>query len=197
MEDIKFQKALEAFDKANSADPNSEMWKGKSWPKELLYARRMSECLASYDPLASEALQLAARSQHICRWQIPRSNYPIDKKGYHQWRLELMNFHAEKTGSILRDIGYSELMISKVSSLLRKKDLKHNPETQTLEDVICLVFLQFYFSNFAKAHSDEKLIDILRKTWRKMSEKGQRAALELPLDENSKILIEKALRKRP
>lgn len=188
-----FIKAIAAFDKANRADPNQEIWQGKPYPKELLYGQRMTECLNDFEPDASEALQLAARCQHICRWEIPRSDYPMDKAGYHAWRNFLKKYHAEKAGNIMESVGYESDIIKAVQKLLQKKQLKRNPDTQTLEDVICLVFLKYYLASFSTHYSEEKLIDILQKTWRKMSEKGHQAALQLPLSEEMTNLVGKAL----
>ena len=189
----RFQKAIQLFDELNSKDPNKEDFAGGTHAKELLYAQRMTERLQVFAPDASEALQLAARCQHICRWEIPRAAFPTGRKGYNQWRSTLRNFHAEKAATILKKVGYEETMIDKVQFLVLKKQLKRNKETQILEDVICLVFLEFYFTNFAAGHEEDKVIDILQKTWRKMSKEGQKAALDLPLNERALELIKKAL----
>lgn len=189
----RLKKAIIAFDEANAADPNKEIWQGKRYPKELLYGQRMTACLAIFEPNASEALQLAARCQHICRWEIPRNSYPMDKKGYHAWRNYLKKYHAEKAGSILENVGYEVDTIKTVQKLLQKRQLKQNADTQILEDVICLVFLEYYLENFATHYTEEKLIDILQKTWRKMSENGHKAALQLSLSKEMSTLIGKAL----
>ncbi len=188
-----FRDAIERFDRANSEDPNKEVHESEEHPRELLYARRMTKWLERLEPDASESLRLAARCQHICRWTIPRSEFPMDRRGYHQWRTTLARFHAEKAGEILREVGYDEELITRVQSLLRKEQLKKNPDTQTLEDVICLVFLENYFSDFAKKHEEEKLITIVRKTWKKMSPRGHEAALQLELNSADRALVEKAL----
>ncbi len=190
-----FEEAIRQFDIANSADPNLEEWEGKSFPKELLYAQRMTQRLAQFAPEASEALQLATRSQHICRWEIPRSDFPMDRTGYNQWRTKLRRFHADKAAGILKKVGYHSDIIERVRFLVLKRQLKRDQETQTLEDVICLVFLEFYFDAFALKYSEEKLVDILRKTWGKMSDMGQKAALLLPLSDRAFALINKALAK--
>lgn len=189
----KLHKAFALFDQANAQDPNVEVFEGKSYPKELLYAIRMTDKLDTFEPKASEPLKLTARCQHICRWEIPRESYPMDRPGYLKWRQDLKKFHAEKAGQILGEVGYSGEIIEKVAFLLEKKQLKKNPETQTLEDVICLVFLEFYFEAFAKKYEEDKLVDILQKTWRKMSDRGQAAALKLPLSTTALRLIGKAL----
>ena len=180
----KFHRAIKRFDAANAEDPDEE---------ELIYAQRMSEWLEKLAPDASESLKLAARSQHIRRWEIPRDLYPMNRAGYHRWRNELAAFHAKVAGEILREVGYDEPTVGRVQSLLKKERLKEDPEAQLLEDVICLVFLQHYFPDFAKKHEEEKVVGILRKTWRKMSERGHEAALKLPLAANERNLIEKAL----
>ena len=185
--------AFQHFDEANKQDPNTEVFEGTTYPKEVLYGIRMTERLNEFDPTASEALRLTARCQHICRWEIPRESYEMNREGYLRWRQELKKFHAKKAASILEDVGYDDETIDNVKFLLEKKQLKKNEETQSLEDVICLVFLEFYFEPFARKHPEDKTIDILQKTWRKMSIKGQEAALKLPLSKFSLDLITKAL----
>ena len=188
-----FKSAIELFDAANQQDPNRELWQGKRYSKEYLYAMRMTQTMQSFAPQASEALQLSARCQHICRWEIPRDTYEMDRTGYLLWRKDLKKFHTNKAAEILSSVGYSSEIIDKVSFLLLKKQLKKNADTQLLEDVICLVFLEFYFESFAKKYKEEKLIDIIRKTWKKMSEKGHKAALEISYAPSSLALIQKAL----
>ncbi len=179
-----YNKATVLIDESNSMDPNFENenekdigeaiseFKGKLWPKELLYSNRMSRELLKYKPNASLALQLAARSQHICRWMIPRSKYDMDRVGYLKWRTELYNFHAEKIKNILERVQAPQDVIYEVCRLVQKKDLKRNSESQTLEDVICIVFLVYYFEIFSQKHSRDKIQNILKKTLFKMSEAG-------------------------
>ncbi|MES2824459.1 MAG: DUF4202 domain-containing protein [Pseudomonadota bacterium] len=187
------EKTLIAFDTANAQDPNTEMVNGVALAKELIYGQRMSEKLHSFYPDASIALQLAARSQHICRWKIPRSDYPMDRQGYKRWRLDLAAFHGETASEILAANGYNNEIIQRVKDLLLKRSLKRDEEVQALEDVICLVFLEFYMEDFATKHNEEKLIDIIQKTWNKMSTKGHEAALKLPLSQAILTLVGKAL----
>lgn len=187
------QHAFTLFDAANKEDPNTEVFQGKTYPKELLYAQRMTEQLNTFAPNASEVLQLTARCQHIRRWEITRDSFEMNREGYLRWRQELKKFHVKKAASILEQVGYPEEVIKKVGFLLEKKQLKKNKETQTLEDVICLVFLEYYFEPFAAKHPEEKTIDILQKTWRKMSDKGHAAALRLPLSEVSLQLVSRAI----
>jgi hypothetical protein len=189
----RFAATVARIDAANSADPNRESFQGAELPKELLYSRRMTEWLNRLEPNASEALRLAAHGQHICRWTIPRNDFPMDRAGYHRWRSTCQRMHADKLGEILRDVGYDEAIVSRVQSLVRKERLKLDPESQLLEDVICLVFLENYFADFSRQHDEAKLIDIVRKTWKKMSSRGQQAALQLPLSIENKTIVEKAL----
>jgi hypothetical protein len=189
----RFKTAIALFDKANAYDPRTESSDGTTYPKELLYSLRMTDKLNEFAPDAREAVQLAARCQHICRWEIPRDSYEMNRNGYLTWRKELTKFHAKKAAEILKEVGYDDAIIDNVAFLLQKKQLKRNEETQLLEDVICLVFLEFYFERFSEKYSEEKLIDILQKTWAKMSDSGHEAALKLNFSENSLALIQKAL----
>ena len=194
----KFRSAIEAFDQANAADPNPVEAGGKQWPKELLYAHQMSEWMDRFAPDASEALRLAARCQHIRRWDIPRDAYPRDRVGYLKWRTELKNMHARIAGEILAGIGYDEDTIARVQSLLKKERLKHDPEAQTLEDVVCLVFLENWFADFAKQHEPDKIVEIVAKTWKKMSPAGHEAALAMAhkLPGDALELVQRALGER-
>ncbi|MGH7213555.1 MAG: DUF4202 domain-containing protein [Tepidisphaeraceae bacterium] len=185
--------ALAAFDDANAVDPRTTFVDGQAVPDELLYARRMTDRLMRFAPDASEPLQLAARCQHLCRWMIPRETYPMDRRGYHQWRTILANFHADKAGEILRRVGYDEETIARVQSLVRKERFKTDPDAQTLEDVICLVFLEYQFAEFASEHDEEKVIGILRKTWSKMSDRGRAEAMRLVLTTDAGALVRKAI----
>lgn len=189
----RFAAAIERMDAFNRADPNHEIVAGRKYPKELLYAERMTAWLARLAPDASDALRLAARSQHIGRWTLPRSHYPMDRRGYHQWRTALAHFHARTAREIMQDTGYDEATIVRVENLLKKTHLKNDPEAQRLEDTACLVFLEHYFSAFAQKHDEKKLIEILQKTWKKMSVQAQQTALTLTLADPDRALIEKAL----
>ena len=192
----RFRQAIAKFDAANAQDPNQENFQGKTYPKELLYAERMTAMLAQFAPDATEAVQLAARSQHICRWKSPRNAYPMDGTGYKKWRTDLYKFHGETAAAIMREVGYDDDMIARVQALLRKEKLKVNPQTQMLEDVAGLVFLQHYLADFVSKYShyeEEKLLGILRKTWRKMSDNGHAVALNLDYTPEILAVIQKAL----
>lgn len=187
------QTAIQKIDAANAQDPNKEIFQGKEYPKELLYSLRMSAWLDRLRPEAPEFLKLAARAQHLRRWEIPRSSYPMDRAGYLKWRTFLYAYHAEKAAAIFRETGYDENFIQKISTLLLKQNIKSNPDMQLLEDVICLVFLENYFADFSKQHEEEKVVQIVQKTWRKMSDEGHRAALQIPMSSSAAALVKKAL----
>jgi len=185
---------LELIDAANALDPNIELDEnGNSVAKELLYSQRMSETLSQFFTSASAHLQIAARAQHIERWRSPRSDYPLGKVGYKQWRLNLLRYHAERAAELMLRAGYDDNDTAIVKNLITKKKLKTNSDSQTLEDIVCLVFLEHYLDSFAAKHSDEKVIDILQKTWKKMSENGHRAALKLKYSPDMETLIKQAL----
>lgn len=189
----RLEATLSAFDEANLQDPNIEIVDGKPVAKEWIYAQRMSAQLHKFCDSPSEELQLAARSQHICRWKIPRSDYPMDRSGYKKWRLDLAQMHGDIAGELMATQGYENSIIVRVKDLLLKRSLKRDDEVQTLEDVVCLVFIEFYLEDFASKHEEDKLIDIIRKTWNKMSTKGHDAALKLPLSPSMLTLVTKAL----
>tara|TARA_A100001011_G_scaffold206448_1_gene214580 strand:+ start:4168 stop:4755 length:588 start_codon:yes stop_codon:yes gene_type:complete len=193
--ETKLEKAIALIDKKNNDDPNIEVFEGKSYPKELLYSMRMTAKLLTVRPQASEALQIAIRAQHICRWEIPRKKYPMDRIGYFKWRNDLKKMHAEITSNLLEGLSYEKALIDRVAFLINKKLIKRDPEIQLLEDIVCLVFLEYYFEAFMVKHTDEKIIDILRKTWVKMSDEGQELALKLNLSEDGQNLVKKALEK--
>ncbi|MFZ2540465.1 MAG: DUF4202 domain-containing protein [Gallionella sp.] len=176
----RYQTAITAFDTANAEDPNKELFGDSPYPKELLYAQRMSEMQERYAPEASEAVKLAVRAQHIQRWKIPRSNYPMDRIGYLQWRTGLYKFHAETAGRIMQGVAYDDAMITRVKAIVSKKGLKVNAETQLMEDVVDLVFFEHYMARFTIQHpeyDEEKWIKIIQKTWNKMSPRAHEFAL--------------------
>jgi hypothetical protein len=193
MKPTRFETAIALIDKKNEEDPNTYQVAGFDYPKELLYSQRMTRKLLQFEPNASKALQIAARAQHICRWQIARNEYPMDRVGYLKWRENLKKMHANTTSEILQQVGFDEQFQDRVKKIILKKLIKKNEESQALEDVICLVFLDYYFDEFATKHSDEKIIDILQKTWVKMSDKGHEAALKLPFSDKGLALVQKAI----
>jgi len=175
-----FEQAANLIDAANAEDPNMEMADGREWPKELLYSHRMADILQRYTPGADEAQQLAIRAQHIQRWKSPRSDYPMDRNGYLQWRTQLYKFHAETAGALLAQAGYGTEVIERVKQAVGKRALKVNPDTQLLEDVAGLTFVEHYMLAFAGKHpeyDEAKWIDIIRKTWKKLSERARQFVL--------------------
>ena len=193
MGQTKFEKAMALIDTKNAEDIHIESYQGKEFPKELLYSNRMSKKLLLFQPNASEALEIAARAQHICRWEIERNAYPMNRIGYLKWREELKKMHANITTAILKTVGYEYEFTNRVAFLISKKLIKKDADSQTLEDVVCLVFLEYYFEVFAAKHNNEKVIDILQKTWKKMSTKGQDEALKLTFPFHISALIKQAL----
>lgn len=182
IEQIRFNNTIASFDVINAKDPNLLLIEGKEHPKELVYAQRLSEMLARYAPNASETLKLATRAQHIQRWISPRSDYPMTKTGYMQWRANLKLHHAKIASEVMLENGYDEKAIQAVSTLLKKENLRTNADTQTLEDVIVLAFLEHDLEAFVekyKDYSEDKFLTILKKSYFKMSDKGRAAALSL------------------
>ena len=184
--------AIARFDAANAGDPNRELVGGIEQPRELVYARRMTETLERFAPDAPDVVRLAVRCQHIRRWTISRADYPDGRDGYRGWRNDLARFHAETAGGILRGVRYGDALVARVQALLRKERLKTDPDVQLLEDVACLVFLQHYLPAFAPRHDEDKVVNILRKTWRKMSARGKATALRLDLDPGLRQLLARA-----
>ena len=188
----KLKQAIEKIDAANANDPNLMEDDGQMRPIELVHAERRTDWLHKLVGNASDELLLAARGQHIRRWEIPRDSYPRDRASYLKWRNDLKKFHAEKTTEIMKEVGYDDTAVDRVTSLILKKRLKLDADVQALEDSLCLVFLETQFTDFAKQESD-KIANILRKTWRKMSPQGQQFALQLPMSDEDRQIVESAL----
>jgi hypothetical protein len=193
MNDEKLNRVLYLIDEANAQDPNRETWQGASHPKEWLYGRHMTEWLERLQPDASDILHIAARGQHIRRWEVPRDSYPMTREGYLKWRSFLYGFHGERVAEIMARVGYEPGAIERVRTILSKRGLRTDLEVQLIEDVACLVFLDYYFPEFAATQEAEKLIGIVRKTWNKMSERARQRALELEFPEAIKALLGRAL----
>jgi hypothetical protein len=189
----RFEAALRRFDEENAKDPNLETNGAQSVPRELLYARRLTEWLLRLAPDASEPLRLAARCQHLCRWMVPRGSYPMTRPGYLKWREDLKHFHADKAGAILREVGYLDETITRVQSLNLKKNFPNDPEGRTLEDALCLVFLEHQFADLASKSTDEKMINAVQKTWKKMTPAAHTLALKISFGPREKSLMERAL----
>ena len=175
-----FDMAIELIDTANGEDPNLETSDNKEQPKELLYSHRMSDMLQRFRADADDAMKLSIHAQHIQRWKSARSDYPMNRKGYHQWRTGLYEFHAETVASLLVKAGYDDEFIERVKQAVGKKSLKTNADTQLLEDVAGLVFIEHYMQAFADKHpeyDEQKWLDIIRRTWNKMSDQAHQFAL--------------------
>jgi hypothetical protein len=190
----RFEAALRRFDEENARDPNVEHVAGVVHPRELLYAQRLTEWMLKLCPEASETLRLAARGQHLCRWMVPRDSYPMTRAGYLKWRAGLKQFHAQKAGQILREVGYAEDTVARVQSLNLKQDFPQDPEGRVLEDALSLVFLEHQFAGLASKTADDKMINALQKTWKKMTPAAQALAAKLSYGPRERGLLEKALK---
>lgn len=193
MADQNYNDAIAVIDEAHSQDPNITSVDGQDVPYELHYAQKMTHYLSLRAPDASPILQVAIRAQHFRRWEVPRDSYPMTKAGYLNWRNFLKRRQADLAAAICEGCNFTSEEASEVGRLIRKEDLKSNDETQILEDVACLVFLDDQFEAFEKNHDEEKIIGILRKTWSKMSGKGHELAMNIPMSDSAKGLIGKAL----
>ena len=193
MDTARFAQAIAAFDRANAEDPHTLTVGGAARPRELVDAERLSAWVLRLEPNASEALRLAARCQHLRRWQIPRSSYPAGRVGYLQWRTQLGRFHADTATQLLEEAGYDRPLIDDVRRINLKQGLHSNPDTQTMEDALCLSFLEFEFEDFCAKYPHEKVVEVVQKTWKKMSPRGREVALKLPLGAPSLALVVRAL----
>lgn len=193
MANANFELALQLIDEAHSQDPNIIVVDGKNQPYELHYSRKMSEYLEKHSPNAPAVLRLAVRAQHFRRWEVPRDSYPMNRQGYHSWRTYLKNRQAGLAHQLCLDSGYPEEDANRVAALIRKENLNKDEETQVLEDIACLVFLDDQFEEFEKQHEEEKILTILRKTWGKMSDRGHELAMEISMSDHANTLIAKAL----
>ena len=189
----RFTEAIRRFDADNARDPNKVMTDGQDHPHELIYGRWVTDWVTKLSPHASEPLRLAARCQHICRWEIPRSSYPMDKPGYLRWRADLKKFHADKSGKILGEVGYDEATIQRVQELNLKKNFPDDAEVRVLEDALCLVFLERQLAPLAAKSEDEKMINALQKSWKKMTAAARAEAMKLNYTPREMKLIKKAL----
>jgi hypothetical protein len=193
MPNERYDRAIAAIDAANGSDPNTITVGDVAGPKELVHSEMLTRWVRTLIAQPSEALLLAARGQHIRRWEHPRSEFPEGRGGYLRWRTSLYAFHADTTASILRDAGYDDSLIARVSAIIRKQGLGRDPEVQAIEDGLCLVFLETQLAELAGRTDREKMIDILRKSWRKMSPAAHAHALNLAFAPEEHALITEAL----
>lgn len=191
----RFAAAMARFDTENAHDPKTVVVDGVSQPHELVYSKWLTDWVLKLAPNASESLRLAARCQHLRRWEIPRESYPATRAGYLKWRQVLKEFHADKAAEILREVGYGEDVIGQVRALNLKKNFPTDPESRVLEDALCLVFLERQFTELAAKTTEEKIITALQKSWGKMTPAGHAEALKLNYSEGEKRLLGLALGK--
>lgn len=193
MEKNNIEKAFALFDDYNRQSPEHLIHQGEDYPTEYFYALKLHEWVMQLAPNASESLLLASRAQHIGRWEIARNTYPEGRAGYLKWRTDLSKFHAAKAAEILESVGYDADTIDRVQQIIRKQKIKADDEVQTMENALCLVFLQYQYDDLIAKTSEEKMVAILQKTWAKMSDPGRNQALFLPYSDEGKRLINIAL----
>lgn len=189
----KFEGAVAEFDRMNSQDPKQREVNGEQIPYEVFFADCMTRWILRLNPEASEVVQLAARCQHLCRWEIPRKSYPEGRVGYLTWRKDLKSFHAEKSVEVLSKLGYEDSVVERVRAINLKQGLGKDPEVQLIEDALCMVFLEQQFDDLIAKTEEAKMVSIIQKTWVKMSEQAQQEALKLKLSEEGARLIGLAL----
>ncbi len=187
------EKAFDLFDTYNKQDPNQVIWNDIVFPATFFFALKLHEWVTVLNPDAGEALLLASRCQHIGRWTSARTSYPEGKAGYLNWRTDLAKFHASKAAELMTAAGYGEESIEHAQRIILKKNPRTDPEVQTMENALCLVFLQYQYEEFIHKHDEKKVIRIVQKSWGKMSEPGREAALTISYSDQGKQLLEKAL----
>ena len=193
MTDDRRSRAIAAFRAQNAQDPNRVLDGGVERPRELVDAERLATWVERLEPSPSEALALASHCQHLCRWKVPRSAFPEGRVGYLTWRKALARMHADQAAEVLRSVGYEEELIAEVRRINLKQARLDSPDVQTMEDALCLAFLEHELAEFAVKHDDAKVVDIIQKSWGKMSERGHQRALELPLSGHAGALVGRAL----
>ena len=198
MAEVRLARALAAIDAANADDPVRITVRGEERPKEVAHAELVSEWVQRLTEAPSDELLLAARAHHLRRWAIPRTSYPMGRSGYLRWRKAQHEQHATDVARILDDAGYDAATISRVQDLVRKRGLgrgadTRDPEVQVLEDALCLVFLETQLAELASRFDDDKVIGILQKTAKKMSDQGLASARDVELDADSRALLDRAL----
>lgn len=189
----RLQEAFAKFDDYNRHDPHQFIWEGIAYPQECFLALKLYDWVLKLAPNADEALLLASRSQHIGRWEIPRNTYPEGREGYLKWRKDLSHLHAARAAAIMLEVGYDEAMIERVKQIILKQKIKVDADVQTIENGLCLVFLQYQYEDFYPLHDEEKVVNILRKSLLKMDAHGHEFALSLNYSEKGLYYIQQAL----
>ncbi|MFY7889226.1 MAG: DUF4202 domain-containing protein [Spirosomataceae bacterium] len=190
----KLTQAFELFDTYNQQDPTSFIWEGTSYPQEYFMALKLHEWVEKLTPEASEPLLLASRSQHIGRWTVARNSYPEGKVGYLTWRKDLGKFHAKTAGELMAQVGYDAETIERTQQIILKQRIKQDAEVQTIENALCLVFLEYQYEAFHPKHEADKVIDILKKSLLKMDAHGHSFALKLSFSEIGLSYVQEALK---
>ncbi|WP_444678642.1 DUF4202 domain-containing protein [Halomonas sp. E19] len=188
-----FQRAMAELDALHAADPRRVEVEGASLPHELWHAGRMSAWLARVVEAPSELVQLAVRSQHLQRWEVPRHDYPEGRVGYLTWRRDQGRRAGETTARVMQEAGYSAEEAAEVAGMIRKQGLGRDPGAQAVEDCACLVFLEHYFADFSRQVERDHLVRIVQKTWGKMSPRARELALTLPMSDEARAVVEDAL----
>lgn len=188
-----FENVLAQLTVAHQKDPNRETWNNEVFPAEWLYIRRITERLKSFSPEASTELIIAANCQHLCRWEIERTSFPEGRIGYYQWRNYLSDYQFQKAREIILGAGFGAEFADRVKLIVKKENIFTNPEAQTLEDVVCLVFMEFYLDDFIRAKSELNMATVILKTWNKMSEKGHQEALKIQFSDETLPVIKRVL----
>ncbi len=195
-DDPRLQRAFALIDDANAADPTVVSVHGVSGPKELVHAGLAVEWVRRLRPDAGAALLLAARGHHLRRWTTPRSTYPAGRAGYLRWRNALHEQHARELGELLAAADYDAPTIARAQELVRKDGLGRasapDDDVQTLEDALCLVFLETQFADMAARLEPHVLARVLVKTARKMSAAGLAAVAEVALPPGLRRLLDEA-----
>jgi Domain of unknown function (DUF4202) len=197
IEQERFLEAVRRIDAANALDPMRILVRGVERPKELGHAELATEWawrlreVEGAEP--SEVLLLAARAHHLERWLVPRDTYPDGRAGYLKWRTGLHRVHAERAAALLRESGYDDPTIEAVGRVIHKERPRANRDSQALEDALCLVFLETQLELDWERIDDDKMVAVLRKTWRKMSSAGRDAALGLDLGPRASAIVARAL----
>src|SRR5947207_264905 len=176
----RLENVLRDIDAYNAKDPRGQ---------ELPYSEKLAGWVLRLNSTPSEALQIAARGQHIGRWTVPRETYPMNRGGYLRWREDLKRIHAKTVGDIMQREGCAPDFIERVKQIILKKNLQTDADVQSIEDALCLVFLETQFDELRDKTPNEKMKEIVRKTWQKMSEHARQIALALPLSDAQRAFL--------
>ncbi len=182
-----------AIDAVNAEDPETVVFDGEERPLQQTLGRLAAVWVDRLDPTAAAVQRLAARAHHLRRWEHPRSAYPEGRAGYLRWRKAAKDRHAEDLAALLREHGWDEDDVARAGALVRKEGLGRDPQVQVHEDAVCLAFLAVQLDAAAGLMGDEKTVDVLRRTARKMSPAALAQAEGLPYSPGGRALLERAL----